>query len=289
MNPSQRRPHGFTLIELLVVIAIIAILAAILFPVFAQARAKARQISCLSNAKQMGLAVGMYTQDYDGQYFGYRISSPDWTDGAVNPANCPNANNCYPNRHFWNQIIQPYIKNYQVSVCPSARLLKYNIIDANNGIYGGQESYALNSFMTNANYSGLGINEAAIVEPANTLFIHDSDYYHSLPSARNRNGAVVATLQLLGDPAGYDWAANGYLDQWINSGAGCDTQNQDVTTAAGMTACIADQGQRHTNQVNIVWCDGHAKSITIDKLDYDYLDNNGKSIWDPYKAGYKSL
>src|SRR5579862_1188906 len=63
---------GFTLIELLVVIAIIAILAAILFPVFAQARAKARQASCLSNHKQIGTAALMYVQDYDEQF------SPDW-------------------------------------------------------------------------------------------------------------------------------------------------------------------------------------------------------------------
>src|SRR5947209_19930722 len=63
----SRQKRGFTLIELLLVIAIIAILAAILFPVFAQARAKARQTVCLSNMKQLGLALGMYIQDYDEQ------------------------------------------------------------------------------------------------------------------------------------------------------------------------------------------------------------------------------
>ena len=89
----NRRRQGFTLIELLVVIAIIAILAAILFPVFAQARSKARQTSCLSNNKQIGLAVMMYAQDYDETL----------PFGAVNPAGVPLI--------MWYDIVEPYIKS----------------------------------------------------------------------------------------------------------------------------------------------------------------------------------
>jgi prepilin-type N-terminal cleavage/methylation domain-containing protein/prepilin-type processing-associated H-X9-DG protein len=95
--------RGFTLIELLVVIAIIAILAAILFPVFAKAREKARQSSCLSNLKQLGLAGLSYAQDYDEKLPpGYIYEGPD-VNWLVS----------------WMQLCQPYIKNAQVCVCPS--------------------------------------------------------------------------------------------------------------------------------------------------------------------------
>jgi len=96
MDRASRRSRGFTLIELLVVIAIIAILAAILFPVFAQAREKARQTSCLSNEKQIGTAVIMYAQDYDEgmpAWSSYYASSPltgsDTADRYWMPSSCP--------------------------------------------------------------------------------------------------------------------------------------------------------------------------------------------------------
>ena len=81
----MRSNRGFTLIELLVVIAIIAILAAILFPVFAQAREKARQTSCLSNMKQVGLGLLMYTQDYDEQFPRADYTLPVGTPSPLNP------------------------------------------------------------------------------------------------------------------------------------------------------------------------------------------------------------
>ncbi len=97
------KKRGFTLIELLVVIAIIAILAAILFPVFARAREKARQTSCLNNTRQLGTACAMYFQDYDENLLHYRHEAPGNT--AI----------------YWTHMVAPYVNNAQVFICPSDR------------------------------------------------------------------------------------------------------------------------------------------------------------------------
>jgi prepilin-type N-terminal cleavage/methylation domain-containing protein/prepilin-type processing-associated H-X9-DG protein len=112
MRSSIPRRTGFTLIELLVVIAIIAILAAILFPVFARAREKARQTSCLSNLKQIGLATLMYAQDYDECTPMLKTLLPaavDTTAGSVNDPQSPMV------------VLNPYVKNSQIFVCPSRK------------------------------------------------------------------------------------------------------------------------------------------------------------------------
>src|SRR5687768_12296631 len=98
MKPvSSRSQSGFTLIELLVVIAIIAILASILFPVFARARENARRSSCQSNLKQIGLGIMQYTQDYDE-----KMPAVSWGSGLR-----------------WHEVVQPYVKSTQLLRCPS--------------------------------------------------------------------------------------------------------------------------------------------------------------------------
>ncbi len=108
----RSRQRGFTLIELLVVIAIIAILAAILFPVFAQAREQARMSSCLSNLKQLGMGITMYRSDWDS-----RGPFTGWPPSFSGQFNVHSPNSVYD--QDWQISIQPYLKNALVLHCPS--------------------------------------------------------------------------------------------------------------------------------------------------------------------------
>lgn len=118
---SSRVTRGFTLIELLVVIAIIAILAAILFPVFAQAREAARKSTCQSNLKQLGTAFAMYTQDYDETYPQPHGYSTGFASGSFDyfPADLTGTAPTGGRSLQWSWVIQPYIKNSQLMSCPS--------------------------------------------------------------------------------------------------------------------------------------------------------------------------
>ena len=119
MYQTLQKRRGFTLIELLVVIAIIAILAAILFPVFAQAREQARKTQCLAHAKQIGIGLAMYRQDWDGRgpFGGWPIT---WS-GAFN-VHSPQSKY----HEDWQFTLQPYVKNAAMFRCPSDKIAFVN-------------------------------------------------------------------------------------------------------------------------------------------------------------------
>lgn len=179
---NQKR-KAFTLIELLVVIAIIAILAAILFPVFARARENARRSSCLSNLKQIGLGAMMYIQDYDERYpQAYWYKSATFTKSASDyvtqtKAGTPGARfrtgdaGGSPSGNYvsWMDLIHPYVKSTQLFECPSA---------TNDERF---PSYGYNPMISgwNRTSTGRGIASAEISRPAEVIMNHDANMYYA--------------------------------------------------------------------------------------------------------------
>lgn len=150
---QDSRPRGFTLIELLVVIAIIAILAAILFPVFARARENARRSSCQSNAKQILLGIMQYTQDYDEKYMGM------YTYDAART----------PQVHYWPTLIEPYVKSPQIFNCPSESLQNY-VPTADGYLI----DYGLSTQLFEYDGGNQGNSLAVFQQPAATVLLADS-------------------------------------------------------------------------------------------------------------------
>ena len=203
MNRESRKRSGFTLIELLVVIAIIAILAAILFPVFARAREAARKTSCLSNNKQIGTASLMYAQDYDESFSDSRVST-NLLDGA----NCSNiglANGYYGAAHIqcWGirlyspgtakttkivagypARILPYVKNVQVFICPSDNNVGRWIDGAERSSY-----YQRHAHDTFASITGGSVRLASLIRPAQLAYIIEECWHAGGKDPYAFNGA----------------------------------------------------------------------------------------------------
>jgi prepilin-type N-terminal cleavage/methylation domain-containing protein/prepilin-type processing-associated H-X9-DG protein len=240
MNRRSLTKRGFTLIELLVVIAIIAILAAILFPVFAQAREKARQSSCLSNLKQIGIASTMYVQDYDETF-------PVWAWNPERQMARPDGT-IYTGKVTWPMLYMPYIKNDGVFRCPSDGTVRSSI--GNTWGKPFPMSYGTNLRIhrcvdTIQCAAGRALGLAAIDTPADTYWI--ADVWNGSPIGIE-SGAVSAC-------------------KWSNGTQtyGVDRMRfvQNATSCSGYpipnSATNPDASTRHLGGSNIVFADGHAK------------------------------
>lgn len=247
------RKRGFTLIELLVVIAIIAILAAILFPVFAQAREAARKASCQSNLKQIGTALLMYSQDYD------EMLCPDRT--YVN--NTGNAPDPQYRLGVWYSMIQPYVKNKGVFKCPSwqPNLSAQEQTWASQGVdQVFPVSYGMNYRLTQFSPAALDdtpslwfgfVGMAALRAPADTLWVADN--------ARVTNPGAQTLHQE--DPTKWtlatgDWNRSGYTRFPQDPPGNYPYYNSDPWRPAPI----------HQGGTNAVFCDGHVKFYKTEKL-----------------------
>ncbi len=266
------RSSGFTLIELLVVIAIIAILAAILFPVFAQAREKARAIACLSNTKQLALGIIQYEQDVDEK-----------TPPGVNP---------YGGGEGWAGQIYPYVKSTGVFLCP----------DDSTSTHAGNVAFHYSSYGYNSQVSiadpsqpnGCASAEpdsltlAAYNAPAKTVLLFEvqgSTGYDVSRGGLIGDGATVANgdddLQTCGGSAGGTGVGGGYDPSGYNSNGGNAGGNAGTlkyatgrlrNTFTGAAINDFTPSGRHTGGANYVMADGHAKFFRPAAVSGGYLD-----------------
>jgi len=243
--------RGFTLIELLVVIAIIAILAAILFPVFAQSKEAAKKTACLSNKKQTGTALQIYIADGDDVMPITRGQNPDGTNASY--ANVYQDSTTLTSaspltRSMWANAMEPYMKNWDIWACPSAN--DYNLFNEPVADLGKVRfSYMINAYVNSA-------SATTIAQPADTtLFVE-------LPKGRKTRKWFTPfplPLQIAADTTvPYKWDVNA-----------------NITTV--FTYTIDDTWWNHTGGYNNVYADGHAKYTKTpgNSSDWKLTDNRG--------------
>jgi prepilin-type N-terminal cleavage/methylation domain-containing protein/prepilin-type processing-associated H-X9-DG protein len=247
LHHNKTLKKGFTLIELLVVIAIIAILAAILFPVFGRARENARRTSCQSNLKQIGLGLIQYSQDYDERmprsWFG-----PDKDASGINGSGVA--------RYKWMDAIYPYVKSEQLFNCPSDNMLaaRRDSEITKNANYRYMGGYNYGSYGANNTYYDIGpdalppfsrsVTLASIVAPATTIWVGETQAVSSANGAHH-------TFE-------FNWATR--ADHPTNI-----TTFNGFPNIGGVGAPI-QMAARHLETTTLLYCDGHVKNVKLTSL-----------------------
>ncbi len=286
----HHKRSGFTLIELLVVIAIIAILAAILFPVFAQAREKARQTSCLSNIKQLGLGILMYTQDYDELFPVHAYWENNW-------------NTIEGKSQYWEGRVLPYIKNLGIFRCPSDG--GASAATTSGGDAGTRVSYAFNSIVGTDQVRGeaRGIimsipawapaavapqSIAAVGRPAESIALgeqHTGDvasnvarwWWGENSNSTPVNGMIFMTM--------LDAKFEALPPLWGGlpgpNGARDESTPDSKKFGWGRNGAISD---KHSSLSNFIFADGHAKALRPTQTNPDGVGHPELNMWDAKRS-----